>query len=76
MPKFRLDFDQPAKVRYNDVWHHFKDDIIEMENYFYNVIPEEERLFFFFNESEFEEAQPDVYDAMVSLAEIAGLSKY
>lgn len=32
LPDFVLDFNQPAGVRYNSVWNHFRDTIIVMEN--------------------------------------------
>ena len=76
VPKFRVDFDEPADTRYNEIWNHFKDGIISMEDYFYESIPPEGRDFFVNNEKEFARAQPDVYAAMVALAEITGLSRY
>jgi len=39
LPHFVIDFDQPASTRYNKVFTHFREDLIQMENYWYSVIP-------------------------------------
>ena len=39
VPSFKIDFDLPARNRYDELYIHFKDQIIEMENYFYYAIP-------------------------------------
>ena len=38
VPKFKIDFDLPAKDRYDDLFFYFKDTIIEMEHSFYYSI--------------------------------------
>jgi hypothetical protein len=38
-PEFIIDFDVPALQRYDSVFQHFRADILEMENYFYSIIP-------------------------------------
>jgi hypothetical protein len=46
IPKFVIDFDLPPELRYDQVYHHFKDTIIKMENYFFYVLSPEMRSFY------------------------------
>lgn len=38
-PKFVIDFDLDANVRYDQVYEHFREPLLQMENYWYEVIP-------------------------------------
>ncbi len=66
VPVFKINFDLPASERYDEVYYHFKDTIVEMENYFYYSIPPKIRDFY--NQGNnlelFKLAQPDVFAAM------------
>ena len=45
-PKFVIDFDLDASVRYLEVYRHFSPIILQMEDYFYYSIPETTRDFY------------------------------
>jgi hypothetical protein len=74
-PKFIIDFDVPASHRYLELYHHFKEPLLEMENYWYKVMPQATRDFYARNDNlqKFKQANPDVYDAMESLANVLGV---
>lgn len=42
-PEYVVDFDEPADTRYNRMFEDFKTPLLEMENYWYKVIPEKYR---------------------------------
>ena len=75
VPSFIIDFDQPASIRYDELFNHFKDTILQMESYFYYAIPPQIRGFYGEGDNleKFRQAQPDVYEAMERLAEVLGL---
>jgi hypothetical protein len=35
-----VDFDEPAATRYNKMFEDFKEPLLEMEQYWYGIIPE------------------------------------
>jgi len=69
-PRFIIDFDKPANVRYSAMYEHFKAPLLEMENYWYSVIAEPMRDFYLQgnNMEEYQLANPDAYEALISLA--------
>lgn len=73
---FVIDFDLPANIRYDQMYHHFKDELIEMENYWYSVINPSLRDFYALGDNleRFQQANPDVYEAMARLAEVLDLN--
>ena len=75
IPHFVIEYDLPASVRFNEVWHHFKDPLLDMENYFYSNMSAEIKAIFSDQEnlSKLVVTQPDVYFAMDSLASMLGL---
>jgi len=38
-----IDFDKEPSERYLELYNHFKEPLIEMENYWFNVLPEKYR---------------------------------
>jgi hypothetical protein len=40
LPVYVIDFDEPAETRYNKMFEDYKGPLLEMENYWYSVIPE------------------------------------
>ncbi len=42
-PVYVIDFDQPAETRYNKMFEDLKVPLLEMENYWYSVIPADSR---------------------------------
>jgi len=74
VPRFVVDFDRPASERYVEIYEHFKEDIVKMENVFYKTINDKYRsVFVGENLEKFKAAQPDTYDAMASLSKVTGL---
>jgi hypothetical protein len=39
-PTYTVDFDEPAATRYNKMFEDFKEPLLEMEQYWYGIIPE------------------------------------
>ena len=72
-PSFVIDFDKPASERYNEVNAHFREELLDMEDYWYNWYSEDYRQFFEDNLEGLKEAQPDMYEANEALAEYLGL---
>jgi hypothetical protein len=71
-PSFVIDLDVDASQRYLEVYRHFAPIILQMEDYFYNSIPETTRNFYATdnNLELFSQANPDVFAAMQSLATV------
>ena len=72
-PEFVIDFDKPASERYLEVNTHFKEQLLDMEDYWYNWYSDDYRQFFVDNIEGLKEAQPDMYEANEALAELLGL---
>lgn len=49
-PQFKVDYDQPAATRFNEVYDHFKEPLLEMENTIYATMNAEYKQFFKDNE--------------------------
>ena len=72
-PTYVLDFDLDASIRYNHIFEDLKVPLLDMENYWYSTLDQESKDIIIDNFDQFAIAQPDVYKAMTSLANILGL---
>jgi len=73
-PKFVIDMDQPARVRYDEMFYYFKDELLPVEDIFWNVLSDEVR--YFYNSTNMEllkQAQPDMFEANERLSQILDL---
>ena len=50
-----MDYDQPAESRYNEIFEHFKEDLIDLENIIYGSMHDEYKQFFSDNLDKLEE---------------------
>lgn len=73
IPAFVINFDEPAASRYNEVFRHFHDEIIAMENSIMYSIAPVYRSMFMNNTDKIAQSNPEAFDAMQSLASITGL---
>ena len=67
-PVYTVDFDEPAATRYNKMFEDFKEPLVEMEQYWYSIIPEYARSIIRDNMDLYMIAQPENYATMDSLA--------
>ena len=69
-----IDFDQPASLRYNHLYDHFKEGLLPLvEEFWYNYHSAETRQWHMDHIDELKESQPDAYEANFALASILGL---
>lgn len=73
IPAFVLNFNLDPSTRYNEVFEHYKYQIIEMENNMMHAISPSYRNLFINNTDKFKEANPEAYFSMQSLANITQL---
>ena len=45
-PSFHIDYAQPANIRFDQVYRHFREPILKMEHYFYSQMTEENKAVF------------------------------
>ena len=65
--------DEPADIRYNHIFEHFKEPLLQMEHFWYSQIPAASRSIIETNLDIYATAQPENYAAMQSLADMLGL---
>lgn len=75
-PTFVLDFDEHPSTRYNEMFLHFKEQLIKMENLFFYSVAPNYREVFKQKTPLFEEKNPEAYYSMEALANITGLELY
>ena len=75
-PVYTVDFDQPASTRYNEIFNDFREPLLEMEQYWYSVIPDYAQNIIKDNMDLYMLAQPENYATLDSLAKILDLPVY
>lgn len=73
LPSFVINFDEAATTRYNKIFHHYRNQIVEMENDMMHSIAPSYRQLFIDNVDKFAISNPEAYQAMSALANITSL---
>lgn len=69
-----IDYDKPASERYKEVFEHFKEPLLDMEDYWWNTFYSEElRQWYRDHMDDYKVSQPDAYGMSEALADFLGL---